>query len=389
MTIGTYRLKIEKRLTLTPWEAAAISVLAIIFALALFSLVFILAGINPLSAYRQVFLYAFANPNGLPLTSYRFIFLLLCTFAFIIPFRAGLWNIGMTGQLYVGAVSAFLVPLAFGLKDYTVVPPSPAIVILLMMLAAAVGGALVGGIAGFLKGKLDVNEIVVTMMLNFMAYWFVSLMIKEGGLLMSPGGEGQGFKLPPTLYGPLIRNVPFTLFLAMALAGLLQWMFTKTVIGYQIKAHGYNPLAAKYAGISTVRISLLVFLMGGAMAGLAGYHYFAAIPGLYRISSDYGYFGDLAFYGIICGLISTGDPLAAIPVTLLFAGLSVGGRYVQGRLHMGFGVDYALLGVLMIALVAFQFFYRYKFVLRPTERPPRAAQAQTTKEERLDAVHHP
>jgi simple sugar transport system permease protein len=120
--------------------------------------------------------------------------------------------------------------------------------------------------------------------------------------------------------------------------------------------------------------------MGGAVAGLAGYHYFAAVPGLYKISSDYGYFGDLAFYGIICGLISLGDALAAIPVALLFGGLSVGGRYVQGKLHMGFGVDYALLGVLMIALVAFQFFYRYKLVLnlvlpRPPLWPRQAGQA--------------
>ncbi|HEY5670982.1 MAG TPA: hypothetical protein VIS10_13380, partial [Anaerolineales bacterium] len=74
-----------------------------------------------------------------------------------------------------------------------------------------------------------------------------------------------------------------------------------------------------------------------------------------------GEFGDLAFYGIICGLISQGNPLAAIPVALLFGGMSAGGRFVQGQLHMNFGVDYALLGVLMISLVAFQFFYRYKF----------------------------
>lgn len=360
MRIGNYKLKLEKRLTLAGWEAALIQILAIIFALALFSFVFILADINPLSAYQLIFTYAFVNPNGLPLTIYRFIFLLLCTFAFIIPFRAGLWNIGMTGQLYGGALSAFAVSLAFGAKDFRAEQLAPAIVIPLMLVAAAVGGAVVGAIAGFLKGKLDVNEIVVTMMLNFMAFWLVSFMIKEGGLLMSPGGEGQGFKLPPVLYAPLIANVPFTIFLTLALAVLLYWMFAKSAIGYQIRACGHNPLAARYAGISTVKISLLVFIMGGAVAGLAGYHYFAAVPGLYRISSDYGYFGDLAFYGIICGLISLGDALAAIPVALLFAGLSVGGRYVQGKLHMGFGVDYALLGVLMIALVAFQFFYRYK-----------------------------
>jgi simple sugar transport system permease protein len=106
-----------------------------------------------------------------------------------------------------------------------------------------------------------------------------------------------------------------------------------------------------------------VFIIGGAVAGLAGYHYFAAVPGVYKISRDYGYFGDLAFYGIICGLISLGNPLAAIPVALLFGGLSIGGRFVQGKLHLGFGVDYALLGVLMITLVAFQFFYRYRLTL--------------------------
>lgn len=375
MRIGRLKLKLEKRSRLSDWEAILVPALAIFVALALFSLVFVLDGINPLSAYRQIFHYAFANPNGLSLTIYRFIFLSLCSFAFIVPFRGGLWNIGMTGQLYAGTLSAFVVALVFGAKSPQAAQPIPTVVIPLMVLAAAAGGAFWGGIAGFLKGKLDVNEIVVTMMLNFIAFWLVSFMIKEGGLLMSPGGEGQGFKLPPALFAPLIMNVPFTIFLALGLAILLYWLFAKTTLGYQIRACGHNPTAARYAGIKTARISLLVFIMGGAMAGLAGYHYFAAVPGLYRISSDYAYFGDLAFYGIICGLISLGDPLAAILVALLFGGLSVGGRYIQGKLHMGFGVDYALLGVIMITLVAFQFFYRYKPVLslvlpRPDQRRP-------------------
>jgi general nucleoside transport system permease protein len=90
------------------------------------------------------------------------------------------------------------------------------------------------------------------------------------------------------------------------------------------------------------------------------------MPGVWKIARNYGQVGDLAFYGIICGLISLADPLAAIPVALLFGGLSVGGRFVQGQLDMGFGIDYALLGVLMITLVAFQFFYRYKLVLERT-----------------------
>jgi len=158
----------------------------------------------------------------------------------------------------------------------------------------------------------------------------------------------------------LLGSVPFTILFALGFALLLEFLFAKTKLGYQIRAFGLSAKGARYAGVSPERIALVVFLLGGAMAGLAGYHYFAAVPGVYKISRDYAYFGDLAFYGIICGLIARGNAVAALPVALLFGGLSIGGRFVQGKLHLGFGIDYALLGVLMITLVAFQFFYRYK-----------------------------
>jgi ABC-type uncharacterized transport system permease subunit len=362
MKIGSYILKLEKRTALSGWEAAIISILAIIIALVLFGSIFILAGINPLTAYEEIFSYAFFNRFGLPLTINRFIFLLLCTFAFIIPFRAGLWNIGMAGQFYAGSLATFGLLYAFGGKVSLSAELPAAIVIPLMLVAAALGGAVVGAIAGFFKGKFNLNEIVVTMMLNFIMFWLVSFMIKEGGLFMNPGGRGESFELPPSVYAPLTLDVPFTIYLALGIALLLYFMFAQTKIGYQIKAYGLSPAAAEYAGISGLKIPLLVFILGAAMAGLAGYHYFAAVPGVYKIARNYGFFGDLSFYGIICGLISLGNPIAAIPVALLFGGLSIGGRYVQGKLHMGFGVDYALLGVLMITLVAFQFFYRNKIV---------------------------
>ena len=362
MRLGSYHIKLEKRVTLTSWQAVSISVLAIIVALILFSVIFILAGINPLVAYKEIFSYSFANPFGLPLTINRFIFLLLCTYAFIIPYRAGLWNIGMTGQLYAGALAVYAVLFAFGANKFNTTYPSPFILIPIMLIGAAVGGAALGAIAGYLKGKYNINEIVVTMMLNFMTFWLVSFMIKEGGLFMNPGGRGESFSLPDALRAPLIMDVPITIFLALGVGVLLTYMFAKTRIGYEIRAYGQNPAAAEYAGISKFRIPVLVFMMGGALAGWAGYHYFAAVPGVYKIARNYGFFGDLAFYGIICGLISQGNPLAAIPVAFLFGGLSVGGRFAQGKLGMSFGVDYALLGVLMITLVAFQFFYRYKIV---------------------------
>jgi simple sugar transport system permease protein len=362
MRIGSYQIKLEKRVALTGRQAASISILAIIIALVLFSLIFIFDGINPLAAYREIFSFSFANPYGLPLTINRFIFLLLTTYAFIIPFRAGLWNIGMTGQFYAGSLAAYGVLYAFGISGASETQFSAWLLIPLMLIAASVGGALLGSIAGFLKGKYDINEIVVTMMLNFITFWLVSFMIKEGGLFMNPGGRGESFELPNSLRAPVLIDIPFTIIIALGAAGLLYFMFAETKIGYQIRTYGKNPDAASYAGISKFKTPLLVFVMGGALAGLAGYHYFAAVPGVYKIARNYGFFGDLAFYGIICGLISQGNPLAAIPVAFLFGGLSIGGRFVQGKLGMSFGVDFALLGVLMITLVAFQFFYRYKIV---------------------------
>jgi len=368
--IGGYELQLKPRTALAGWRAVAISALALAVALALFSLIFLLANENPLSAYQGMFSFAFANPYGLPLTINRFIFLLLCTMAFVIPFRAGLWNIGMTGQLYVGALSAFAVLFAFGGQGYDGTSFTSGLVVFLMLVAAAVGGGVYGGIAGFLKGRLNVNEIVVTMMLNFVAFWLVAHMIKEGGPFMNPGGRGESFEVPTSVQAPLVLGMPFTILLALAVAVLLHFFFDKSRIGYQIRAHGLNSAAARYAGISTSKISLLVFIAGGALAGWAGYHYFAAVPGVYKISRNYGFFGDLAFYGIICGLIARGNAIASIPVVLLFAGMSVGGRLVQGKLGISFGIDHALLGILMITLVGFQFFYRCQVVVRRAKALP-------------------
>jgi len=363
MKLGKYEVKLEKRANLGGGEATLISIFAILVALLVFSLIFIRAGVNPLTGYKVIFSYAFTSSYGLPLTISRFVFLLLCTYAFIIPLKAGLWNIGMTGQLYAGALSAFAVAYAFGAKTSLGASLPAGIIIPLMMLAAIAGGAVVGAIPGFLKGRFNTNEIVVTMMLNFIMYWVVARLIKEGGPFMGASGEGDGFTLPKSLYAPLMGGIPFTIFIALGLAVLLYYLFAKMKLGYQIKAYGLSPAAARYAGISPYHIPLLAFIFGGLIAGLAGYHYFASVPGLYRITKNYGEFGDLAFYGIICGLISQGNPLAAIPIALLFGGLTNGGRVAQGKLQLGFGIDYALLGVLMITLVAFQFFYRYRIVL--------------------------
>lgn len=338
--------------------------LAILLALVLSSGLFLLAGADPLAAYGVVFAYAFADPSGVAATINRATYILFCTFAFLVPLRARLWNIGLPGQVYAGALAAFAVASAVPAPGPSN-PIAQALLIGLMTAAAVAAGAAVAGLAGLLRARLQVNEILVTMMLNWILFWLVANLIKAGGPFMSGTAEGEGFSLPATLRPSVVSGVPFTVVLALGAAAVLDVLLAKTTLGYRIRTFGESPAAARYAGINSTRLSMSVFLLGGAFAGLAGYHYFGAVPQLHRIPGNYGYYGDLAFYGIICALIARGSALGAAPVALLFAGLSLGGRFAQGQFQLPFGVDYAMLGLFTMAFVGSQFFYHFRIVWRP------------------------
>jgi len=339
--------------------------LAIGLALLLASVLFWASGADPLAAYRVMFGYAFANPSGLVASLHRAIYLAFCTSAFLVPLRAGLWNIGLPGQVYAGTLAAYAIPFALGLHGPT--PGAPTLPVpLLMALAAAAAGAALGGFVGFLRARMQVNEILVTMMLNSALFWIVSDFIKEGGPFMSATAEGESFNLPDPLRPALWVGLPPTALVALVAAAAVDFVFSRTAAGYRVRAFGLNPRAARYAGIDPVRVSVGVFVVGGALAGLAGYHYFAAVPGLYKIPTNYGYYGDLSFYGIICGLIARGSALRALPMALLFAGLSLGGRFAQGALRLPFGVDYAILGLLMTSFVATHLLDRSRLRLLPS-----------------------
>ena len=337
---------------------------AILLALVLSSGLFLLAGANPLAVYGVALSYAFADPSGLAATINRATYILFCTLAFLVPLRARLWNIGLPGQVYAGALAAFAVAFALPAPGPSN-PAARALLIGLMAAAAAAAGAAAAGLAGLLRARLQVNEILVTMMLNWILFWLVANLIKAGGPFMSSTAEGESFSLPGPLRPPVPSGVPFTAALALGAAAALDVLFAKTTLGYRIRTFGESPAAARYAGINAVGVSMAVFLLGGAFAGLAGYHYFAAVPELHRIPGNYGYYGDLAFYGIICALIARGSSVGAASVALLFAGLSLGGRFAQGEFQLPFGVDYAMLGLFTMTFVASQFLYHFRLVRRP------------------------
>jgi len=345
-------LKLEKVLVLTGREAVKISVYSIIVGFVIFSIFLLLEGTNPIDAYKHIFSFAFDPSLGLVPTIHRAMFLLFATLAFILPLKAGLWNIGMEGQLYLGTVGAFAVAYAWGDLPSGVLIP-------LMLIAAGLFGAGYGALAGFLRGKLGVNEIVVTIMLNLVAYWLILFLIQ--GPWAGPT-EFRSRELPASAIAPEIWEVPFTVFLVLAISVIIYFLSARSNIGYQIKTFGSSSSAAEHAGMNPLKISIFVMVVGGAIAGLSAYHMWAGNPTFYLIPAPQTYkaVGDFTYWGIMVGLICLLNPLAAIPMSIFVGALKEGTSAIVRRLRLPVGLDLLLLGTLFLTFVAFQFFHRYR-----------------------------
>lgn len=355
------KLKLERILVLTGREAVKISIASVIIAFIVFSLFLFVEGANPIDAYKHIFSFAFDPKLGLRTTLHRSTFLLLATLAFIIPLRAGLWNIGTQGQLYLGTVGSFAIAYAWG--DF----PSGAL-IPLMLIMAGLFGAGYGALAGFLKSRWGVNEIVLTIMLNNIGFWLIYGLV-VGGPWMGIA-ESQSRPLPVSARAPMIGGVPFTVPLIFAISVVVYVLFTKSRIGYQIKCLGSSPSAATHAGIDPIKVSVLAMAMGGALAGLSAYHMWAGDPSFYLIPRPDAVrvIGEIMFWGILVGLVCLLNPLAAIPASIFIGSLREGAPVLVRRLKLTFGLDYVFIGVLFLTFVTFQFFQRYKIVRAKGEK---------------------
>ena len=347
------RFKLEKVLVLTGREAVKISLASIIVAFIVFSLFILCEGANPIEAYGHIFSFAFNPRLGLATTIHRASFLLLATLAFILPLKAGLWNIGAEGQFYLGTIGAFAVAYAWSDLPSGVLIP-------FMLIAAGFFGAAYGALVGFLRGKWGANEIVMTIMLNNVAFWLIYCLV-VGGPWMGIA-ESQSRPLPVSAQAPMIGKIPFTVPLILAIAVILYFLLTKTSIGYQTRCFGSSPSAAKHAGMSPLKISIFVMALAGALAGLSAYHMWAGDPSFHVIPRPEAYkaVGDITYWGIMVGLLCLLNPLAAIPVSIFIGSLREGGAVLVRRLGLTYGLDYVFIGILFLTFVAFQFFHRYK-----------------------------
>lgn len=359
---------------------ALLPVLATIAALAVGAIMLKMIGANPMEGYRAMATGAFGNKNGLADVIVKATPLLFVAIGISIAFRGGTINIGAEGQLIVGALLA--TALGVGLPQS--IPPIIRIIIVLV--AGTLMGALYAALAGYLKAKLNVNEILSTIMLNQIAIQVSYYLLR--GVMLDPKQIEQGTNVPQSarlpkdldllrftdiakkfgytesakklemtgfkaeIYGLLVEptRLHVGIILAIVAAILVYVLLWRTTVGYRIRAVGQNPAAARYAGINVPRYTTLSMALSGAFAGLAGA---VEILGLHHrmfeptaVSAGYG------FSGIVAALFGKLHPLGAIPASFLFGGLLVGGDKMQRAIQVPQVLVTVLLGMVVLFVVS-------------------------------------
>lgn len=354
------RVRIEPRLDVPPrWFPFAVSLGAILVALLIGGVVITFAGGDPIRSYAAIGRAAFGNLGVFSDTITKATPLILVGLACSIAFRMRLWNIGAEGQFFLGAFGASAVVLTPLLPAET----SPWIFIPAMVVAGIACGALWGLIPGFLKARFNVNEIITTLMLNYIAVawnnFFIFAVWSERGFQMSPVFPRTAWLPRLADYAkvvPEFRGLTSHLGLIFGLiAAVVVWfVLYRSRWGYEIRLIGDNPKAAQYAGLNISRNIILVMMVSGGLAGLAG---MAEITGVVHrlqgaISPGYG------FTGIIIAWLAKLNPFAVVLVSVLFGALILGGREIQPS-----GIPKMIQGILLVCLIASDFLLRYRIRL--------------------------
>src|SRR5688572_1961539 len=355
---ASYRIKIEPRLNEPPaWYPALLSLGAIVIALILGGIVIAIAGGDPIRSYQHIAKASFGDIGVLSDTIVKATPIILAALACSVAFRMKLWNIGAEGQFIMGAFGASAIVLAPILPAET----SRWLFIPVMAIAGMAAGAVWGFIPGYLKAKFNVNEIISTLMMNYIAVAWINFWIfavwTEGGFQMSP-------KFPETAWLPRLSEyastIPFFrgltthagLLLGIMAAIVLWFIVFRSRWGYEIRLIGDNPHAAEYAGISITRNTIYVMMLSGALAGLGGMSEVSGVVHRLQTSPLAAGYG---FTGIIVAWLAKLNPLVIILVSVLFGALILAGREIQPS-----GVPKMIQGIILVCLIASDFLLRYR-----------------------------
>jgi ABC-type uncharacterized transport system permease subunit len=325
------------------WINIGFQILAVCLALLFTTAILIIAGAPPLEAYQQIIIGSIGSLKKISDVLVAWVPLMLVTSGLIVTFSAGLWNIGIEGQITLGAI--FTTWALRLLQDSTM---SPSVIIAFSIFAGMIGGALWAALAGALKTFGGVNEIFGGLGLNFVATALTIYLIfgpwKRPGIGSMSGTE----PFPETLWLPQLENLrlsPYALVLAILSIGLIYVLMQGTYFGLKLKAVGKNIRAAFLLGVPTWQYMMIAFILCGVLAGLAGamqvtavYH--RLIP---SISSGYG------FLGLLVAMLINYRAIWAIPVAFFYAALNIGSIQLPIILKL----DSSLSGVLQGSLVLF------------------------------------
>ncbi len=351
--MGLANIRLERKQVASLGRRILNSVLFVLLGFA-FSGIFIAAlGFNPFTVYAKMISYSFLNLRGIRGSIMAGLPLMLCGLSVSAAFKMNLNNIGAEGQYAVGA----LMGGAFAL--YGPALPLP-LRMAVMFLLCALGGALWAMIAAALKAYWNVNETIITLMLNYIALLLMDYLC-YGPWMAKRQTTPISEKIPQELYLPYLGNsgINAGIVIAVVLAVLLYLFFQYTTVGFQVQVNKYSLRSAQYAGINVRRNILIILGLSGAIAGLAG---FVQITGVvHRVQAQLP--GGSGYTGIVIAYLSQFHPLAVILVSILLGGLNNSCSAVQ---IMGVPSQIAAMiqGCIMIFVIAGEFFNRYRLVLK-------------------------
>jgi general nucleoside transport system permease protein len=312
-------ISIQKKLRRERWIKLFSPVVGAIMGLFIGSIFILSQGVNPLTAYYYLLQGSLLSVDALSANLLKTIPLALGGLAVVVSYKAKILNIGAEGQMYLGAIAATVVGINFeGLP--------PILHVSFAILAGAFFGGLFAVIPGYLKAYKGINEIVVTMLLNYVAFFFLSLLVQ--GPLREPGTfYPRSVRLFSSSWLPFIPGTYLHtgIFIVITLAIAMFWMFKKTTVGFRIEAAGHNPRALEYAGVNVKFLLTRVMIGSGMLAGVAGA---IEILGVHRRLIEAFSVG-LGYDSIAVALMANLNPLGVLLSAAFFGGLKAGANTMQ------------------------------------------------------------
>lgn len=311
-------LKVKKKSFID--DAVKFSLLSILLGLLVGAIVLVISGNSPIKAYGAMIEGIFGKPKYIAWTIIKATPYILTGLSIAFAFKTGLFNIGAEGQFIIGALVATLVGYSIQLPAIIHIP--------LTMILAGLAGGLWGSIAGFLKSKFGINEVIATIMLNWIAFYLSNFMVSNSFISVENSeasvniqeSASIGIDWLKGLVGPA-TSVNWGIIISIILVFVIWFVLTKTTLGFELRAVGHNKDAAEYAGIDVGKSILKSMAIAGLLAGVAGaIQVMGVTHNITVLAAQEGY----GFDGIAVALIANSNPIGVIFSGLLFGAFKYG-----------------------------------------------------------------